>query len=540
MLKIETYDYIIKNFDEWEIPFDYHCVYILENGKEAYIGETNNSIRRAKEHSSNSRKNKNKKYLFNKMHIITGFSMEETPAKHYENLLIKLMKVDNKFHIVNRSDGQKPHYQRKNDFERHFDKLWLQLEEKGLVKTKEFNMIINSNTYKYSPHTALTEEQHKSLTSIVNTIDSGETLPHEQTFNTRPILIKGDAGTGKTVVATSLFHYLKSNERFRDKKIALVYANPSTRSEIQEVFKNTEGLNKKDVISPVDVTKQHYDIIICDEAQRLRRGKNLGMYYVHFKTGNARIGFDKTHDELDWILANSNCQILFYDGKQSTSPSDITHEHFEERLYERKRGIRPIELDEQLRIKAGNSYVPYIYDMLYQKTINKLVFENYDFKLFTSFADMVRALDEKEKNWGLCRLCSGYAWEWKGKEDNTLVDISIDGVNIKWNSQTGGWLSNLNAKKEMGSIYTLPGLDLNYAGVIIGPDLEFDKLENMIKINKNNFFDNKVKNGITDEELKSYILNTYAVFLTRGIRGTYVYVCDDNLREYLKKYIPVS
>ncbi|MNV68172.1 hypothetical protein D3C71_1610040 [compost metagenome] len=191
-----------------------------------------------------------------------------------------------------------------------------------------------------------------------------------------------------------------------------------------------------------------------------------------------------------------------------------------------------------MRIKAGDSYVPYIYDMLYQKTTNNLAFENYDFKLFTSFSDMVNALDVKEKDMGLCRLCTGYAWEWKGKEDNKLVDISIDGVNIKWNSQTGGWLSNLNAKKEMGSIYTLPGLDLNYAGVIIGPDLVFDKLNNLIKINKDNFFDNKVKNGITVEELKAYILNTYAVFLTRGIKGTYIYVCDDNLREYFERYIP--
>jgi len=538
MFIIKTYDYADKNFDEWNIPFDYHCVYILENGRNAYVGETNNSIRRGKEHASESPKNKNNKYNFNKMHVITGLLMEETPAKHYENLLIKLMKVDQKFNIVNDSDGQKPHYYRKNEFELHFDKLWFQLEEKGLVKMKEFNMIINSNAYKYSPHTTLTEDQQTTLTSIVHTIDSGETLPHESTFKIRPILVRGDAGTGKTVVATSLYYYLKNNVRYKDKKIALVYANTSTRCEIQEIFKNTTGLSKGDVISPIDVTKQYYDIVICDEAQRLRRGKNLGMYYANFKKGNERLKLDNTHDELDWIMKNSNCQILFYDKKQSTTPSDITHEYFEERLYERKRGIRPINLNEQMRIKAGNSYVPYIYDVLYQRTTSTHSFENYDFELFSSFADMVKALDEKEKNMGLCRLCTGYAWEWKGKADNALTDISIDGVNIQWNSQTGGWLRNLDAKKEMGSIYTLPGLDLNYAGVIIGPDLFFDKYDNMIKVKKDNFFDKKVKNGITDEELKTYILNTYAVFLTRGIRGTYVYVCDNNLREYLGKYIP--
>lgn len=538
MFTITTYNYSDENFDQWVLENDYHCVYILENGRDAYIGETQDAKERAAQHNSDSPKNKNKKYRFIRIHIITGLLMEETPAKHYENLFIKLMKVDNKFNIVNGNDGQRPHYYRKNEFELYFDKLWLKLEKKGLVKTKEFETIINSSSYKYSPHTTLTEAQHNTLTSIVHTIDSDETQPHkEKAFKIRPILISGDAGTGKTVVATSLFYYLKSNVRFKDKKIALVYANPSTRGEIQEVFKNIKGLHKKDVISPVALTKQHYDIVICDEAQRLRRGKNLGKYFVNFYKGNERLSFDNTHDELDWILENSRCTILFYDNKQSTGPSDITHKHFEERLHDRKRGIRPIQLDEQMRIKAGSGYVPYIYDVLYQRATGITLFENYEFKLFDSFADMVGLLDEKEHDVGLCRLCTGYAWRWNAREDKTLVDISLDGVNIQWNTQTGGWLSNPDAKKEMGSIYTLPGLDLNYAGVVIGPDLFFDTHDNTIKVNKDNFVDDKVKNGVTDLELREYILNTYAVFLTRGIRGTYVYVCDNNLREYFKKYI---
>lgn len=537
MFTINTYDYSNKELAFSDIPFDYHCVYILENGKDAYIGETNNPIRRGKEHYSVSPKNKNKQYHFKRIHIITGLLAEETPAKHYENLLIKLMKVDQKFNIVNGDDGQRPHYYRKNIFELYFDELWVQLEKKELVKTKDFKIIINSSSYKYSPHTALTEEQQKTLTNIVKTIDSGETQPHHKDFKARPILIMGDAGTGKTVVATSLFYYLKNNERYKDKKIALLYANPATRSEIQEIFKNTKGLSKKDVISPVEVTKHHFDIIICDESQRLRQGKNLGKYYVHFKKGNERLGFDNTYDELDWILANSDSQVLFYDDKQSTSPSDITHESFEHRLCERRRGIRPIKLDEQMRIGAGGDYVPYIFDVLHQRANELKLFENYEFKLFTSFGDMVKGLEEKESDMGLCRLCTGYAWEWKAKEDKTLVDISIDGVHIQWNSQTSGWLSNPDAKKEMGSIYTLPGLDLNYTGVVIGPDLFLDKFDNTIKVNKDHFFDSKVKKGVTDEKLKEYILNTYAVFLTRGIRGTYVYVCDHNLREYFKNFV---
>ena len=538
MFRITTHDYSQKDFDRLEMPFDYHCVYILENGEYAYIGETNDPVRRGKEHISPALKNKNKKYHFKRMHVITGSEFEETPAKHYENLLIKLMRVDSKFKIVNRNDGERPHYSRKNTFELYFDDLWIQLEKKGLVKEKTFQAIINSTTYKYAVDTILTKKQHEALTSIVHTIDSGETQPHRDGFKVRPILINGDAGTGKTVVATSLFHYLRNSERFKNKKIALVYANPSTRGEIQKVFVNTAGLGRSDVITPVAAAKQHFDIIICDEAQKLRQGKNLGMYYRYFKTGNICLGFDNTHDELDWILSNSDCQILFYDEKQITSPSDIAQASFNKRLYERTRGVRPIRLDEQMRIGAGNGYVSYVYDILHQKTCVTETFENYEFCLFSSFSNMAKLIEEKDKEFGLSRLCTGYAWEWKGKDDESLNDIVIDGTGVRWNRQTSGWVHNPDAKREMGSIYTLPGIDLNYSGVVIGPDLYFDKTDNKIKVDKRHFFDNKVKKGVTDEELTTYILNTYAVFFTRGIKGTYVYVCDDNLREYLKTFIP--
>ena len=39
-----------------------------------------------------------------------------------------------------------------------------------------------------------------------------------------------------------------------------------------------------------------------------------------------------------------------------------------------------------------------------------------------------------------------------------------------------------------------------------------------------------------EEALKEHILNIYYTMLTRGIKGTYVFACDDGMREYLKKY----
>lgn len=539
-LEITTFDYEKADYKNWKLPYDYHCLYILENGESAYIGETKDVIQRSIEHKKKG--DVCAKYKFTRIHVITGQTFEETPAKHYETLLRRLMVADGKFkNIVNAKRDEWQHYERKNEFELGFDKLWLLLEEKGLVKHKDFQSVLNLSSYKFSPHIELTKAQKETLTSIMHTIDSLETLPHREDFLARPIFISGDAGTGKTVVATSLFYKLRTTDKYKNLKIGLVYAVSPVRTEIQNLFKSVKELHKKDVVSPSSIIKEEYDIVICDEAHKLRQVKNAGRYYSsQMRLLNSKYEMSIDSDELDWLLKNSKCLILFYDSKQTTSTSEITKDSFDERLYARNRGIRPIALNEQMRIKAGADYVPYVYDVLYEKAKTQMNFKNYEFCQFGSFDRMFEYMQEKENEIGLCRLCGGYGWKWISKKDPDKPDIKIENTELWWNSQTQGWIENLDKKEEMGSIYTLQGMDLNYAFVVFGPEIYYDTLEQKIKIDKSNFFDNKVKRGCTEENLKKYILNTYGVLLTRGIYGTCVYACDPNLRAYLKKYIPMK
>jgi DUF2075 family protein len=43
--------------------------------------------------------------------------------------------------------------------------------------------------------------------------------------------------------------------------------------------------------------------------------------------------------------------------------------------------------------------------------------------------------------------------------------------------------------------------------------------------------------GYSDDDLLRYIVNIYGVLLTRGMLGTFVYVCDPALRRHLSDYI---
>lgn len=536
-IKITTFDYLKSNDNDWGLPYNYHSLYILENGKEAYIGETKEIRRRSEEHKGP--RDVCHGYTFPRIHILTGPTFEETPAKHLETLLIRLMEADGKFHVLNDKEEWQ-HYPRKNEFELCFDQVWLALERLGLVHHKDFQDVLNLSRYKFSPRVPLTQAQCETLTSIIHTIDSGETLPYKKLPLHRPILISGDPGTGKTVVAASLFHYLRTQEAYKHLKVGLVYASAAARGEMQEVFKTVPGLRKKDVISPIAAAKGDYDIIICDEAHRLRRGKNAGRYYNgRLKKMNRALGLDDACDELDWLLRCSDYLVLFYDAKQSVSPSDITEERFMARLHIDEQGYRPIQLAEQMRIRAGSEYVPYIYDVLFRRARRKKRFHAYDFKLFRSFDDMCRQIKEKEDAVGLCRLCGGYAWKWN-KDEPDIPDIQIQNTSVWWNRQTNGWLHNPEAKDEMGSIYTLAGLDLNYAGVVIGPELYYDPSSGCIKVDRANFHDRNLKTNTSEEDIARFVLNTYAVLMTRGIIGTYVYVCDEQLRIYLQQYIPLA
>jgi DUF2075 family protein len=142
-------------------------------------------------------------------------------------------------------------------------------------------------------------------------------------------------------------------------------------------------------------------------------------------------------------------------------------------------------------------------------------------------------------------MVAGFAWPWKSKKDRNKFDIEIGQTQLRWNSVNADWVASSKALEEVGSIHTVQGYDLNYVGVIIGLDLRFDPERRRLFIYRNSYFDKKGKENnpvlgkkYSDDDLLRFITQIYAVLMTRGIRGTYVYACDPGLREYLKVFIP--
>lgn len=103
------------------------------------------------------------------------------------------------------------------------------------------------------------------------------------------------------------------------------------------------------------------------------------------------------------------------------------------------------------------------------------------------------------------------------------------------------WVNSPNAINEVGCIHTIQGYDLNYAGVIIGPEISYDPVQNKIVVDPKKYRDKNGRIGVEDmAELERYVINIYKTLLTRGIKGTYIYVADPALRELFSKSIVES
>lgn len=165
--------------------------------------------------------------------------------------------------------------------------------------------------------------------------------------------------------------------------------------------------------------------------------------------------------------------------------------------------------------------------------------KDYEFTLFESLEPMVEQIRQRNQEYGLSRLIAGYSWEWKSAKDKAAFDIEIEGVQLRWNGTAIDWINTEASIDEVGCIHTTQGYDLNYSGIIFGNEISYDPIAKRIEIREDQYFDKNGKQSIKDpEELRSFILNIYQTILLRGIKGTYIYACDPQLRAYFKSFVP--
>jgi DUF2075 family protein/predicted GIY-YIG superfamily endonuclease len=529
-------------------------VYVLsdETAREAYVGETADAVSRMSAHL----KTGNKKKL-SRVHLITSELFNKSATLDIEANLIRYMWADGKYDLINGNYGLAHHtyYQKHEIYWDVFRQIWDQLRKRGLAK-QTISRIDNSDLFKYSPYKSLSAEQRDGIISILEALlENGS----------RTVMVRGGAGTGKSIMAVYLFKLLSSTfedidfrdfgdeesrlvelarnlkKKFPAPRMALVVPMSSFRESLKKVFKNIKGLSGRMVIGPAEVVREKFDLLVVDESHRLRQRVNLGTYFKAFDNACERIGVDPSKgNELDWILKQSKTSVLFYDEGQSVKPSDVDRSAFQ-RLSSKPSTVR-VELESQFRVKGGTDYVRFCHDLMNGRLKDdgkRFSSLNYELLSFESLADMVSMVKAKEREFGLSRMVAGYSWKWVSREEGVSHDIEVEDVRLKWNSRTVDWINTPGSEDEVGCIHTTQGYDLNYTAIIFGHEISYDEERGRIVILPENYHDRNGKQGIADpEKLQEYIVNIYVTLMLRGIRGTFVYACDPALRRYFNRHVP--
>lgn len=573
--RIERHRFTASDLQTMQDPAhrNWPVVYTLTNSREVYVGETVNAAARMRQHLDA----KEKQHL-QEVRIILDDTFNKSACLDLESHLIRWFSGDGQLKVLNRNDGvTDANYFQRQTYREQFAHIFEQLRTEGLF-TKRIPEIINSDLFKLSPFKALNTDQEVVIEDIL------EGLFADLATNTSSTqVIEGGPGTGKTIVAIYLLKLLadirarndvdtgESDTPFSDffaeghpqllagTRIGLVVPQQSLRKSVKNVFKRTPGLSEDMVLTPYEVAKASapFDLLVVDETHRLTQyaSQAMGTLTRDFRDISQRLALPDENwqdlTQIDWIIRSSRHQIFLLDEGQGVRPADVPHASLGALRTAAGNSSRGYRLLSQMRVAAGEDYLAFARGVLSDTGPDAVAsFSGYDLRFFDRADAMYQAILEREDEYGLARLVAGYGWKWNSKgtaEDSGVFDIEVDGLRLCWNRTATDWINSPTSVREVGSIHTVQGYDLNYAGVIIGPELFLDRDIGRICLNRDSYFDrngkaaNKLR-GMTysDDDVLVMVKNAYNVLLTRGIRGTFVYVVDPALREHLRRFFPSS
>ena len=561
---LKKFSYSAANFSKKkkEYLLDYPTVYIINNEIKkdtynVYVGETSNIKIRASQHLNRNPINEDEKSIFNPesrlMYLIGHKYFNKSLTLDIENKLMHYLSAVPKVDVVyNRRTNQQNKYYTSKYFEDIFSKVWQELRKKNKSLFPLKSIIEDSALFKASPFHKLTHEQvdakEKIYTKVVKALEENEIG--------QLVLVAGEAGSGKTVLMSSLFYDLKKElaEELPDDEELKVHmiVNHDAQLIVYEQIANKLGLTAKEgletVLKPTrfinNVTSDEpVDVVIVDEAHLLwTQGKQ------------AYRGKNQLHD----LLERARVVIAVFDANQILT----TEQYWEEDELRKIKAMSEengnyIFLTNQMRIDAEEQTIDWIRRLIDEQTVLNIPKDEkgYEIKVFEDANQMHEAIKKKseDQDRGISRIVATFDWEYvdqRKPEGEDYWMVKDDDFEIPWNYQLKpekrsikfknlSWAEQPHTINEAGSTYTVQGFDLNYVGVIIGPSVKyrngrivFDKDESENKKAKQR---RTLKDG-SKEYLADFLLkNELNVLLTRGIHGLYIYAVDDELQEVLLK-----
>ncbi len=523
---------------------------------EVYVGESNDIVRRTKQHyEAGNKPGKWQHELTRKnasLYIIGHEHFNKSLTMDIENRLMLYMTGIQKVRKIHNLRGNlQNRYYPDTELDSIFHSIWSELRKDNQELFPRESDVQSSALFKASPLHKLTDTQEEIKECILQKIFEG--LEKEQEHQL--IFIDGEAGTGKTVLNSSTFYEIfaraeeQNTENLRcfllvnhDEQIT-VYRHIAKKLGITDKYgdivkKPTSFINHHSPEDPIDVAFIDEAHLLLTQGKQSYQGKN----------------------QLQDIIERAKVTVVMFDENQILT----TEQYWEEQILELYRNLameqeNHYELKEQLRMKASPKIITWLDDFTKRRILSPIPKgDEYEIKVFETPYDLERAIRKKASNekHKLSRLIATYDWDYKSNEAPTVTgtpfwEVIIGNWHKPWNREldrtldrktkiannTLAWAEQPQTIDEVGSTFTIQGFDLNYSGVILGPSVKYREgriiFDPSASSNKKAIQNRTLSDGSKQNFGEILIQHEVRVLMTRGVEGLYIYACDDALREAL-------
>ncbi|WP_077069504.1 DUF2075 domain-containing protein [Lacticaseibacillus rhamnosus] len=556
-LKAEGKNPIIDRF-----LLQYPTVYIIHTDKKSanrvtvYVGETSDIHRRTIQHLVDDPSKRTDWALLsndrNAQMIVIGHQhFNKSLTMDIENqLMLYLSGVPAIKQLNNRRTNPQNQYFTAKEKNKIFVNVWEKLHRINKVVFPVQKVVEDSAMFKASPFHALTEEQLSAKERIFDHVKSALTSNEIGQL----ILVEGEAGSGKTVLLSSLFYELATQldqngmetDAPVNKLSVYTLVNHEEQLKVYEQIATKLGISsakQERVMRPTRFINQHLvsdapvDVVLVDEA--------------HLLWTQGKQSYQGKNQLMD-LLMRARVVIAVFD-KHQVLRTNGYWEKTQLQKIEKLAGENIINLKHQMRMQASSQTIAWVDSLVHRHRIFPIPKDKqYEIKVFNSPAQLQAAIKNKKSDNenGLSRLLATFDWPYtqKGK-DKPKWFVKIGDWQAPWNLELPRtkrrgtkdipWAEQEESLEEVGSTFTIQGFDLNFAGVIIGPSVKFRQGRIVFDpsrscdsgaTNKRTLSDNRKVSVATE-----LIENELNVLLTRGVHGLYIYAVDPGLRQALLK-----
>ncbi len=342
------------------------------------------------------------------------------------------------------------------------------------------------------------------------------------------ILVIGGPGTGKSVIALNLVAKLASEG------ISSHYATGS--SAFTQTLRKIVGQRASSLFhyfnSYSDMEAEALNVVICDEAHRLRKTSSNRYTPAARRTGKAQI---------QELIDVAQTAVFFIDDRQLVRPDEIgSTALIRAASKENKAEFHEIKLEAQFRCSGSDAFIQWIDNTLELDRTPTVLWnlgDPFEFRIVDSPESLDESIRSRLAGGFKARLTAGFCWPWSNPAaDGTLVqDVNLGAFRRPWNAKPDAsglakgipkaplWAYSNGGEDQIGCIYTAQGFEFDYVGVIFGTDLVYRSGRGWVG-QRENSCDGPVKRG--GDRFAELVKNTYRVLLTRGLKGCYVFFQD--------------